>query len=151
MYPLEKLLDEVTEWVHPSLKDAGQQAMALLEKDPKLGGIVKHWPTSFTGFEVIVNRTTPWHQDPGSSSQAYDLLLSLGSDHDSRFEVSELQASFDYKPGTALYLSGRILRHAVHRWQVGERIALGHFTKDAVHDRLGVPQPKFPMIQQYLI
>lgn len=148
---LEAHLDEVTAFVHPSLRQAGQTALDRLKRDSNLGGYAKGWPSSFTGFEVIVNRTTPWHQDSGSSSQAYDLLLSLGYGHDARFEVSDLQASFDYKPGAAVYLSGRTLKHAVHRWKGGERISIAHFTKDAVRDRLGVLQPQLPKIQQYFL
>lgn len=144
MGSLEAFLEEVTGFVHPSLKDAGEQAVARLSKNG-----AEKWPTSFTGFEIIVNRITPWHQDSGSSSQSFDLLLSLGSDHRARLEVSEIQASFGYQAGTAIYLPGRILRHAVHSWEGGERIALGHFTKDGVHDHLCISQPKFPRIQQY--
>ncbi|KAG2339935.1 hypothetical protein BDR05DRAFT_1002869 [Suillus weaverae] len=39
------------------------------------------WPSMFSGIKVIVNRETPHHRDPGASPSVYDLLVSLGQDH----------------------------------------------------------------------
>ena len=52
--------------------------------------------------------------------------------------------------GTAIAISGKILRHSVRDWKGGEQICVAHVIKDAVHARLMQPRPSWPMHADYL-
>lgn len=108
------------------------------------------WPSEFSGLEVIVNRETPNHRDPGASPSFYDLLVSLGKGHRAVLALPDLGAELAYYPGTMVYILGKVLEHGVPQWGDGERIVIAHFVKDKVHDRLGVPRPKFPNQRDFL-
>ncbi|KAI6113793.1 hypothetical protein EDD16DRAFT_1483784 [Pisolithus croceorrhizus] len=99
------------------------------------------WPSIYVGIDVIVNQETP-HLDKVSAPSLLDLLVSLGT-HDAQFHVSDLGSIFSYQPGTMVYLAGKLLHHSVPKWEKGERIALAHYMKDAVHNRFGLPRPSF--------
>ncbi|KAI6126956.1 hypothetical protein F5141DRAFT_1060598 [Pisolithus sp. B1] len=71
------------------------------------------WPSIYLGIDVIVNQETPPHLDQVSAPSLLDLV-----------------------PGTMIYLAGKLLTHSVPKWETGERIALAHHMKDAVHSRL---------------
>ncbi|KAI6124683.1 hypothetical protein EV401DRAFT_1886257 [Pisolithus croceorrhizus] len=78
------------------------------------------WPSIYVGIDVIVNQETPPHLDKVSAPSLLDLL-----------------------PGTMIYLAGKLLHHSVPKWEKGERIALAHYMKDAVHNRFGLARPSF--------
>ncbi|KAG2351343.1 hypothetical protein BDR07DRAFT_1263066, partial [Suillus spraguei] len=82
------------------------------------------WPLSFSGIKVIVNREMPHHQDPGASPSVYDLLVSLGQDHQAILDLPDLGAQLGYPPGTMVYIAGKVLEHGVPRWGDGERIVI---------------------------
>lgn len=109
------------------------------------------WPSTFSGMEVIVNREMPHHRDPGASVSIYDLLVSLGQDHQAVLDLPDLGAQLGYPPGTMVYIAGKVLEHGVPRWGDGERIVIAHFVKDKVHDKQGIPRPGLPMEQDFLI
>ncbi|KAI6029516.1 hypothetical protein PISMIDRAFT_101416, partial [Pisolithus microcarpus 441] len=92
------------------------------------------WPSIYLGIDVIVNQETPPHLDQVSAPSLLDLVVSLGT-HDAHFHISEI--------GTMIYLAGKVLTHSVPRWGKGERIALAHYMKDAVHNRFGLARPAF--------
>ncbi|KAG0698585.1 hypothetical protein DFH29DRAFT_772009, partial [Suillus ampliporus] len=102
---------------------------------------VDSWPSIFSGLEIIANRVTFSHRDGGGSPSLLDLLVSLGRNHHATFALPDVQAELDYFPGAMVYISGRVLEHSVCPWLNGERLAIAHFMKDAVHDRVGVPRP----------
>ncbi|KAG2108757.1 uncharacterized protein F5147DRAFT_549234, partial [Suillus discolor] len=56
------------------------------------------WPSEFSGLEVIVNRETPSHRDPGASPSFYDLLVSLGKAHHAILALPDLGAELAYPP-----------------------------------------------------
>ncbi|KAI6023235.1 hypothetical protein BKA83DRAFT_4053754, partial [Pisolithus microcarpus] len=107
------------------------------------------WPSIYLGIGVIVNQETPPHLDQVSAPSLLDLVVSLGT-HDAHFHISEIGTIFDYKPGTMIYLAGKVLTHSVPKWGKGERIALAHYMKDAVHNRFGLPRPPFTQ-QKHLL
>ncbi|KAI6109933.1 hypothetical protein F5141DRAFT_1004122, partial [Pisolithus sp. B1] len=90
------------------------------------------WPSIYLGIDVIVNQETPPHINQVSAPSLLDLVVSLGT-HDAQFHISELGTIFCYQLGTMIYLVGKLLTHAVPKWETGERIALAHYMKDAVH------------------
>ncbi|KAI6098440.1 hypothetical protein EDD16DRAFT_1498337, partial [Pisolithus croceorrhizus] len=100
------------------------------------------WPSIYLGIDVIVNQETPPHLDQVSAPSLLDLVVSLGT-HDAQFHISELGTIFCYQPGTMIYLAGKLLTHSVPKWETGERIALAHHMKDAVHNRFGLARPAF--------
>ncbi|KAI6011636.1 hypothetical protein EDC04DRAFT_2609807 [Pisolithus marmoratus] len=76
------------------------------------------WPSIYLGIDVIVNQETPPHQDQASAPSLLDLV-----------------------PGTMVFLAGKLLTHSVPKWEKGERIALAHYMKDAIHNRFGLARP----------
>ncbi|KIK20431.1 hypothetical protein PISMIDRAFT_105831, partial [Pisolithus microcarpus 441] len=102
-------------------------------------------PSIYLGIDVIVNQETPPHLDLVSAPSLLDLVVSLGT-HDAHFHISEIGTIFNYKSGTMIYLAGKVLTHSGK----GERIALAHHMKDAVHNRLGLPRPAFTQ-QKHLL
>ncbi|KAG2352438.1 hypothetical protein BDR07DRAFT_1253995, partial [Suillus spraguei] len=82
------------------------------------------WPSIFSGLEVIVNRVTLSHRDPGGAPTLYDLLVSLGKGHAAKMRLADVQAELDYFPGTMLFICGIILEHSVQPWVDGERFVI---------------------------
>jgi hypothetical protein len=112
---------------------------------------VKLWPSFFSGIEVISNRRTPFHKDIQSAYPTYDLLVSAGRHEESWFELPEVGAKLQYKPGTITALCGKALRHGVREWTEGtQRLCFAHFIRDKVHDRLEVDQANYVTKDRYL-
>ncbi|KAI6000232.1 hypothetical protein EDC04DRAFT_2908881 [Pisolithus marmoratus] len=84
-------------------------------------------PSIYLGIDVIVNQETPPHQDQASAPSLLDLV-----------------------PGTMVFLAGKLLTHSVPKWEKGERIALAHYMKDAIHNRFGLARPMFTQQQDLL-
>ncbi|KAG1892920.1 uncharacterized protein F5891DRAFT_919525, partial [Suillus fuscotomentosus] len=82
------------------------------------------WPSEFSGLEVIVNRETPSHRDPGALPPFYDLLVSLGKAHHAILALPDLGAELAYPPGTMVYILGKVLENGVPKWGDGERIVI---------------------------
>ncbi|KAI6017841.1 hypothetical protein EDC04DRAFT_2607981 [Pisolithus marmoratus] len=85
------------------------------------------WPSIYLGIDVIVSQETPPHLDQASAPSLLDLV-----------------------PGTMIFLAGKLLTHSVPKWEKGERIALAHYMKDAVHNRFGLARPAFTQ-QKHLL
>ena len=58
--------------------------------------------------------------------------------------LTDVGAQLTYRPGTLVFLTGRVLEHEVPEWEGGERVVIMHYMKDLVHNRLGVPRPLVP-------
>ncbi|KIK22939.1 hypothetical protein PISMIDRAFT_101553, partial [Pisolithus microcarpus 441] len=146
----EEFWNKIVEIVLPDLTRVGRDAISVkgdwvISQSPS--PIV--WPSIYLGIDVIVNQETPPHQDQVSAPSLLDLVVSLGT-HDAQFHISEIGTIFDYKLGTMIYLAGKVLTHSVPKWGKGERIALAHYMKDAVHNRFGLPRPPFTQ-QKHLL
>ena len=76
-------------------------------------------------------------------------LGSGGTHADCHLNLPDIGTRLWYLPGTAVAVSGRVLRHEVPDWLEGERICCAHFIKDAVHDRLGEARPVWPCLTDY--
>ena len=141
MQPLEQFLDAVLHIVHPELWTANSATVDLLVSQLSPSSL---WPTSFTGMDLIVNQVTPLHWDSGGAVTFYDHLLSLGFGHQAIFDLVDFGAKFTYAPGTSVFLTGRVLVHSVPVWSGGKRAVIAHYSKNDVHDRLGVSRPTLP-------
>ncbi|KAI6114442.1 hypothetical protein F5141DRAFT_1213631 [Pisolithus sp. B1] len=124
----EEFWNSISGLVLPDLARVGKDAIAAkgdwVVTQPPSG---TQWPSIYVGIDVIVNQETP-HLDKVSAPSLLDLLLHfwLPARH------------HDFK-----YLAGKLLHHSVPKWEKGERIALAHYMKDAVHNRFGLARPSF--------
>jgi hypothetical protein len=150
----EVLWNAITAVVAPDLFQAGVSAFSevikKVQQPKKKSAPVDSWPSIFSGLEIIANRVTFSHRDAGGSPSLFDLLVSLGRSHHATLALADLNAELDYSPGTLVYIAGRVLEHSVGPWPNGERFVIAHFMKDAVHNRVGVPRPGFPMQSFFL-
>jgi hypothetical protein len=102
------------------------------------------WPTVYSAMDVIANRATEPHCDQGGAASFYDHLIGFGQNHDACFHLDDLEGQFAYSPGTSILFSGKGLSHSVPEWSGGERMVIAHYTKDMIHDRLGLARPVLP-------
>ncbi|KAG2345456.1 hypothetical protein BDR05DRAFT_880087, partial [Suillus weaverae] len=143
----------ITAVVAPELFQTSCHAILEVLKQtqlPKKLVPVHWWLSIFSGLEVIVNRVTWSHQDPGGALSHYNLLVSLGIGHDATFSIEDLEAELGYGPGTMNFILGKVLMHSVGPWKTGEQFVIAHFMKDKVHDRVGVSRPGFPVLNNFL-
>jgi hypothetical protein len=154
----ELLCNAVTALVTPEMYDVGLEAIFKTKLGVEMASLhnnVQLWPSVFTGLEVIVNRETGPHRDKGGCSTHFDLLVSLGTHKKAMLYLRELSLYFPYLPGTMAIICGKVFLHEIvdgeggKGWDGGERICVAHFMKDAVHCRLGLPRPGWPMKAHY--
>ncbi|KAI6010350.1 hypothetical protein EDC04DRAFT_2610218 [Pisolithus marmoratus] len=117
----EDFWNTIAEIVLPDLAQVGKEAISAKQHwvttQPPCP---VRWPSIYLGIDVIVNQETPPHQDKASAPSLLDLV-----------------------PGTMVFLAGKLLTHSVPKWEKGERIALAHYMKDAIHNRFGLARPMF--------
>jgi len=145
----ELLHNAILALISPDLYWKGFQAVdQLLHGNfiPKCHEVILHWTSAFSAWQVISNRITPAHRDKGAAPMVYDLLTCAGTYKDSFLHVHDLGARFHYTPGTVVALCGRVLLHEVKDWQGGDRICIAHYMRDTVHDRVRVPRPTWPVM-----
>lgn len=149
----EVLCNAITALISPGLYTCGLKAIESIKHGREVDNPHPHqqpWPSVFNGSQVIVNRLTPPHRDIGGGSTHYDLLVSAGSHKEAVLELRELGVRLVYRPGDVVALSGKVLLHEVGGWSGGERICVTHYMKDFVHERLGIPRPEWPKLDDYL-
>ncbi|KAG2358382.1 hypothetical protein BDR07DRAFT_1227776, partial [Suillus spraguei] len=66
------------------------------------------WPSIFSELELISNRITLSHWNPGGAPSHYDMLVSLGIEHDLILSIEDVEAELVYSPGTMTYIAGRV-------------------------------------------
>lgn len=137
----QKFWNSIAWVVLPDMARVGGNAIIASDGQVK-SDVVIEWPSIYSAVDIIINQETPPHLDGTASASLLDLIVSLGS-HDAVFRILDLGAVFAYPPGTMIFLTGKILEHDVPKWQKGERIALAHYMKDWVHNRLQVERPPF--------
>ncbi|KAI5988640.1 hypothetical protein F5J12DRAFT_786820 [Pisolithus orientalis] len=110
--------------MHPGLYDAGRQAMQLLDTwssqhNQDMHDVLQHWPSVFTNVSIISNWTTPFHQDPHSQSDWYDMLVTVGNYEDCVLDIPTLGLQFLYNPSTVVAFSSRLLQHGGYPVGIG--------------------------------
>jgi hypothetical protein len=101
----------ITAVVAPELFETGYLAISEVlnqTQQPKRPVPIHQWPSIFSGLEIISNRTTFTHRDPGGAPSHYDLLVSLGIGHNATFSIEDIEAEFGYGPGTMNFISGKV-------------------------------------------
>ncbi|KAG2365340.1 hypothetical protein BDR07DRAFT_1246032, partial [Suillus spraguei] len=91
------------------------------------------WSSVFSALSIISNRETPFHRDSLSRMQWFDVLTSVGRYSHARMTLSSLQIELNYDPGVMVGMSGRAVRHGVHKVD-GDRICWAWYMRDNVHD-----------------
>lgn len=159
--PVEQLLNAVLSIVHPQMWSANSNATpSLLEN---LDNPPPTWPTVYPAMDLIANRKTGRHFDRGGAVTFYDHLISFGQNHGAKLVLHDLDANLAYQPGTSVLFSGTALAHSVSKppgqkdppeglaggenlpeENPPERLAIAHYAKDVVQDRVGVVRPLLP-------
>ena len=129
--------------MHPALYNAGLDGMEKLsawaaENDEDMDDALEDWATVYTNVSVIANRATPFHRDPHSRVNWYDLLVSVGDYQDCYLDIPTLGVQLEYSPRTVVAFSGRLLRHGVNKVD-GNRCCFAYYMRDNIHNWLGVP------------
>jgi hypothetical protein len=148
----EALCNAITALIAPEQYDAGEKAIDLIKQGVEVTNAsphAQHWNSVFNGSQAIANRNTPAHRDTGGCFTHYDLLVSAGTHKKAAFTLPELGMSLPYQPGDVVALFGRVLLHEVNGWSEGERICITHYMKARIHERLGIPRPKWPLLGDY--
>ncbi|KAI6043823.1 hypothetical protein EDC04DRAFT_2599902 [Pisolithus marmoratus] len=124
----EEFWNTIADIVLPDLAQVGRDAISA-----KADWVITQppcpirWPSIYLGIDAIVNQEAPPHLDQASAPSLLNLV-----------------------PGTIVFLAGKLLTHSVPKWEKGERIALAHYMKDAVHNRFGLARPAFTQ-QKHLL
>ncbi|KIM64054.1 hypothetical protein SCLCIDRAFT_45585, partial [Scleroderma citrinum Foug A] len=131
------ILSGVLSTIHPSLYNAGHLAMERLTEwatgnDPSMAAALSHWSTVFTNISLIVNQSTPFHRDPHSWSDWYDMLVSVSEYDDCALHIPTLGIKVLYTPGTVMAFSGQLLQHGVNEVD-GARCCLAYYMRDNIH------------------
>lgn len=134
------ILSAILAVIHPNLYDAGWQTAKRLrstaEIDPQ--DLFSRWASVFSGVGVISNRDTLPHRDDQSRFNWYDIIATVGSYRDCNMELPGLGISLEYRPGTVVGISGRVLEHAVPSFK-GDRVCYAYFMRNNVHEWAKVP------------
>jgi len=150
----EAILNCIGMLICPELFSAGAKAIRKLKNGEKLNvwyNNVKLWPSIFSGLEVISNRKTLIHRDRQSAPAMYDFLVSAGNHKETWFTLPDIKTKLLYDPGTVTAICGKVLRHAVKKWQKDtDRLCIAHFMRDRVHERLSIPRPDWVTDVQFL-
>ena len=130
--------------MHPQLYEDGMQCMRNLEDwssthDPQMHQALSLWPSAFTNISLIANRSTPPHRDPQSCASWYDVIVNVGQYDQCAMAIPTLGIELEYKPGTAVAFSGRLLRHGVNAVE-GNRCCLTYYMRDNIHHWAKVPR-----------
>jgi hypothetical protein len=131
----ERDVDTIFSLVSPTLYQSATRATEKI-KDEKAHPNVGDWPCSFSGLAVISNRKTLDHRDAGGCHEWYDLLVAAGTYQKAYLDIWDIGARFEYQPGTAIAVCGKLFKHAVYEWEGGERLCYAHYMRNNVLDRL---------------
>jgi hypothetical protein len=145
----EEDLNSLLSLIAPDLFQAGMEAIGRLKTSNSEHGNLQLWPTAFSAIGVIVNRKTLCHRDQGGWFPCFDMLVAAGNYEECYLDVPDVGARFKYKPGTAIAICGKVLRHSVTGWDGGERICYAHYMRNNVHNRLKVEQSTWTRYANY--
>ena len=134
------ILSAILAVIHPKLYDAGWETISCLRNTPGVDPerVISRWASVFTGISVISNRNTPLHWDGSSRPHWYDMLATLGSYRNCKFELPGIGISLEYGPGTVVGLSSNLLQHGAPTFD-GDRVCYAYFMRNNVHAWANVP------------
>ncbi|TFY52108.1 hypothetical protein EVJ58_g10194, partial [Rhodofomes roseus] len=125
------LMAAILSVIHPEQFQIGVRAHQTLGNAEPLREVLAHWPSCFTALQVINNRVSPLHTDPGAPYPAFDVIASIGDYTGGHIILPTLPVDFQQPPGSVLAFCARMLPHSVEKF-VGDRISFAWFMKDRV-------------------
>jgi hypothetical protein len=136
--------------IHPKLYDAGWETINCLMKTPEVcpQNVLSQWASIFSGIFIISNCMTLLHQDNGSRTHWYDVLVALESYQNCNLELPGLSISLEYSSDAVVGLLEMVLKHRVPMVE-GDRVCYAYFMKDNVHDWAKVPCKDWMDIYHY--
>ncbi|KAK7434303.1 hypothetical protein VKT23_020253 [Stygiomarasmius scandens] len=119
--------------IHPDLFDAAKEVLDFCVEPSSHNGKTHEWASLwnsvYTAMTIISGRITPEHVDSLGRSHYLDALVSLGNAANPKMIFRELNASFSYKSGTALFFAGKGWTHEVPEWGPGERVCYASYLR----------------------
>ncbi|KIK73414.1 hypothetical protein PAXRUDRAFT_178495, partial [Paxillus rubicundulus Ve08.2h10] len=143
-----RLIDAILSAVHPKLYAQASAVIEQLcanEEIMDLHGLINEWPSVFTAITFLQNRESPFHRDPKSIPQGYDVFLSIGSYGEAILELSTLGIRFRNTPGPVVLCSGSFLRQGMSIADDGKRIGYVFHMHPSIFDYALIPQPPWAM------
>lgn len=147
--PYAMLLSALLSVTHPKLFDSSMAAMNRLEELEDHQEAVASWPSVFSGFQMISNRTSEDHRDLRSRAEWYDILASVGPYRNGIMKLRNLGADLQYETGSLVVIGGRVVRHEVGNFE-GERICFANFIRADVLERVEVANPGWSTVKGIL-
>ncbi|KAJ3751560.1 hypothetical protein EV360DRAFT_76125, partial [Lentinula raphanica] len=134
--PIQLLSNLLLAFLHPELYAAGLKTLnALRRQGTETNHWATEWHTIFTCLCVSSSRISPAHRDGNGDPRYFDILCNLGCSEGAELQIEELDAIFEYAPGTAVLFSGKLWTHAVPYWKGGERVVYAYFMRPEVLNR----------------
>jgi len=133
--------------IHPELFTMGVEGIrklntaGVVQKAHTLPDILQHWSAPFSGLSLMNNRMTPPHRDNGGGYHWMDLLITVGRYRRGLLELPGLGIRVLYNAGTAVAVSGRVVRHAASA--EGERLCIAYYMRENVVKKLGLGDPSW--------
>lgn len=141
--------------IHPELFDMGVEAIrrlnatGVVQKADTLPNILQHWSAPFSGLSLMNNRMTPAHRDNGGGYHWMDLLITVGRYRRGLLELPGLGIRVLYNAGTAVAVSGRVVRHAASA--EGERLCIAYYMRENVVNKLGLGDPNWAHVGDIVV
>ncbi|KAG1859311.1 hypothetical protein DFJ58DRAFT_658342 [Suillus subalutaceus] len=90
----------------------------------------------------MYNWCSPFHRDPLSHSQWFDVMTSIGNYGGARMKMPNIGIEIVYDSGAMAVGSGRIIRHGVDVVD-GDQIAWVWYMRDDVHEFIDMPRADY--------
>jgi hypothetical protein len=139
---------------HPATFKTGMKCVKAISesrqvaKTDQLEDLIGVWSSPYTTTSLMSNRDSPLHRDVGATPTCMDLLVSVGTYTSGEFQVSGLGLRLWYRPGTAIGLLGRVVRHGAVAF--GGRLCFAQYLRESVLEALQIPTPDWVYIQDLL-
>lgn len=119
-------------------------SIGVVSKAETLPMILQNWSAPFTGLSLMNNRRTPAHRDNGGGYRWMDLLITVGKYKRGLLDLPGLGIKVLYSAGTAVAVTGRIVRHAASA--EGERLCVAYYMRENVVQKLCLGDPNWAHI-----
>jgi hypothetical protein len=137
---VERFLNLTLLLINPDLFQTGLLILRRLRELKSTKALAREWQSVYTGIAIICNRVTPSHRDSKARPEWFDTLVNYSNNGSiPRLLIEDLGLDLKYSSGTVVALCGRVLKHEVRAWGVGDRVCYAHFMREAVRERLDVP------------
>lgn len=85
-------------------------------------------PLIYEGRELLFNRISGEHTDKQDPPFGWAILAAFGHNTPVILTLSQLNLQMRFRPGDAIAIRGRIVKHKTSGWESGQRIVIPHFT-----------------------